>query len=133
MHLQNSLATPLALTHQIHLPITAESDPAIPEFPDAQGMLLLRHLVAYAAGDPTVRVTALEVRLSPRLRGVWRQTAGVRPAVAGARPVWVRVRRSARRAEFVTVWVAGGRGFAATLEVSYTEARKWLVTSWAIL
>jgi hypothetical protein len=133
MYLQNSLATPLALTHQIHLPITADSDPTIPEFPDAEGMRLLRHLVAYAAGTPTVRATLLEARLAPRLRGVWRQTAGIRPTVAGARPVSVRVRRSARRAEFATVWVAGGRGFAATLEVTYTDAGKWLMTNWAIL
>ena len=74
----------------------------------------------------------LERYLSVPLRGFpVRQTAGFRPDVSGARPAAFRVRRSARRAEFATVWTAGGRGFAATLEVTYTDADTWLVTNWA--
>ncbi len=136
MHLQNSLATPLALTHRIHLPAATDTatDSTIPEFTDAQGLSLLRQLLAYAAGDPTVRITVLEAQLSPLLRGFpVRQTAGFRPDVSGARPVAFRVCRSARRVEFATVWAAAGRGVAATLEVTYTDADRWLVSNWAIL
>ena len=136
MHLQNSLATPLALTHRIHLPATtgSGSDSTIPEFTDAQGLSLLRHLLAYAAGDPTVRITVLEAQLSAPLRGFpIRQTAGSRPDVSGARPVAVRVRRSVRRVEFASVWVTAGGGFAATLEVTFTGAGTWLVSNWAVL
>ena len=133
MHLQNSHATPLALTHRIHFPI-AGGDTTVPEFTDAAGLTLLRYLLAYAAGEPTLRITKLEALLSPLLRGrPVRRTAGLRPDVAGARPVSFRVLRSARRAEFATVWTAGGRGFAATLEATYVGAGRWLVTNWAIL
>ena len=133
MHLQNSHATPLALTHRIHLPITG-ADPNVPEFTDAQGLTLLRYLLAYAAGESTLRITKLEAVLSPLLRGrPVRRTAGLRPDVAGARPVSFRVLRSARRAEFATVWAVGGRGFAATVEATYVGSGRWLVTNWAIL
>lgn len=136
MHLQNSLATSLALAHRIHLPATTGTgtDSTIPEFTDAQGLSLLRHLLAYAAGEPMVRITVLEAQLSPLMRGApVRQRAGLRPDVSGARPVAVRVRRSVRREELASVWAAAGRGFAATLEVTYTDADRWLVSNWAIL
>ena len=133
MHLQNNHATPLALTHKLHLPITS-SDPNVPEFTDAAGLTVLRYLLAYAAGEPTVRITKLEALLAPRLRGrPVRCTAGLRPDVTAARPASFRVHRLTRRVEFATVWAAGGRGFAATLEATYVGSGRWLVTNWAIL
>lgn len=126
---------PLTQTHQIHLPAT-DRDETLPDAPltQARALHILGHLVRHAAGQPCLRVTALEPLLDAALRGnVLRAAAGYRPEVAGAQLVAVRGQRpGARRVRYATVWSTRDRAVAVTAEFTWLHG-KWLVTHWAIL
>lgn len=125
----------MSQTHQIHLPADGHGE-TLPDAPlsQARALHILGHLVRHAAGQPCLRVTALEPLLDAALRGnVLRAAAGYRPDVAGAQLVAVRGQRSAsRRVRYATVWSTRARAVAVTAEFTWVHG-KWLVTHWAIL